>query len=70
MLNNIEIYQSENGEIEFRGDTKNIFKDEEINQNMVYANFAHTTSHRAIQGKTQTKEIIDNLYKTYKISHL
>ena len=70
MLNNIEIYQSENGEIEFRGDTKNIFKDEEINQNMVYANFAHTTSHGAIQGKTQTKEIVDNLYQTYKTSHL
>ena len=83
-MNNLEIYQGENGAIEFKGDTKNqtvwasvkdisnifeidrsvvsrhiknIFKDEELDKDMVCAKFAHTTSHGAIDGKTQTKEI-------------
>jgi len=36
---------------------KNIFKDEELDKNVVCANFAHTTIHGAISGKTQTKEL-------------
>ena len=83
-MDNIEIYQAENGEIEFKGDIqketiwatqkqiaqifgidrsvvsrhiKNIFKDEELDKNMVCAKFAHTTQHGAISGKTQTKDV-------------
>jgi len=83
-VNNIEIYQGENGSIEFKGDSKNqtiwanvkdisiifdidrsvvsrhiknIFKDDELDKSMVCAKFAHTTTHGAIKGKTQTKEI-------------
>ncbi len=36
---------------------KNIFKEGELNENMVCANFAHTTQHGAIKGKTQEKEV-------------
>lgn len=36
---------------------KNIFKDAELNEKEVCANFAHTTQHGAIVGKTQTSKI-------------
>lgn len=35
---------------------KNIFSENELNEKLVCANFAHTTSHGAIEGKTQTKQ--------------
>ncbi|MBS1651661.1 MAG: virulence protein RhuM/Fic/DOC family protein [Bacteroidetes bacterium] len=35
---------------------KNIFKERELEENRVCANFAHTTQHGAIKGKTQTKD--------------
>lgn len=35
---------------------KNIFESDELQENLVCANFAHTTQHGAIEGKTQTKE--------------
>ncbi|GAB4250967.1 MAG: RhuM family protein [Saprospiraceae bacterium] len=34
---------------------RNIFKEGELDENMVCANFAHTTAHGAIKGKSQTK---------------
>ncbi|MCE2612308.1 virulence RhuM family protein [Flavobacteriaceae bacterium D16] len=34
---------------------RNIFKEGELEEDVVCANFAHTTQHGAIQGKTQTK---------------
>lgn len=36
---------------------KNIFKEEELDENVVSAFFAHTTQHGAIRGKTQTKNV-------------
>lgn len=36
---------------------RNIFKEKELEENVVCANFAHTTQHGAIEGKTQTKSI-------------
>ena len=36
---------------------KNIFSEGELEEQLVCANFAHTTQHGAIQDKTQTKEI-------------
>ena len=33
---------------------KNIFKDNELDEKVVCANFAHTTKHGAIENKTQT----------------
>lgn len=36
---------------------KNIFSDEELDKKVVSANFAHTTPHGAIKGKTQTKDV-------------
>ncbi len=36
---------------------RNIFKEDELDEKVVCANFAHTTTHGAIQGKTQTKNI-------------
>lgn len=36
---------------------KNIFKDGELDQTVVCAKFAHTTSHGAIESKTQTREL-------------
>lgn len=36
---------------------KNIFDSGELDENMVCANFAHTTQHGAIEGKTQEKEV-------------
>ena len=36
---------------------RNIFKDKELDKKVVCANFAHTTQHGAIKGKTQTKLI-------------
>jgi hypothetical protein len=36
---------------------KNIFKDEELDENLVGAFFAQTTQHGAIKGKTQTKGV-------------
>ena len=36
---------------------KNIFESDELQENLVCANFAHTTQHGAIEGKTQTKEV-------------
>lgn len=36
---------------------KNIFSDKELDEKVVRANFAHTTSHGAIKGKTQTKSL-------------
>ena len=35
----------------------NIFAEGELDRNMVCANFAHTTQHGAIEGKTQTREL-------------
>ena len=37
---------------------RNIFKDAELDKKLVCANFAHTTKHGAIKGKTQTKNVI------------
>lgn len=37
---------------------KNIFSDKELDEKVVCAKFAHTTPHGAMQGKTQTKEVI------------
>ena len=37
---------------------KNIFEEEELNPKVVCAKFAHTTSHGAIKGKVQTREIV------------
>ena len=34
---------------------RNIFREGELEEKVVCANFAHTTQHGAIQGKTQTK---------------
>jgi len=36
---------------------KNIFKDSELDEKVVCANFTHTTEHGAIKGKTQTKDV-------------
>ncbi|MDA3815362.1 MAG: virulence protein RhuM/Fic/DOC family protein [Patescibacteria group bacterium] len=36
---------------------KNIFKDKELDKQVVSAKFAHTTKHGALEGKTQTKQI-------------
>lgn len=36
---------------------QNIFKDGELNEQVVCANFAHTTQHGAIKGKTQEKQV-------------
>ena len=35
----------------------NIFKEGELDRKVVYAKFAYTTRHGAIEGKTQTKEV-------------
>ncbi len=35
----------------------NIFREKELNKEVVYANFAYTTRHGAIEGKTQVKEV-------------
>lgn len=35
----------------------NIFSEEELDRNVVCANFAHTTLHGAIEGKTQTRDL-------------
>lgn len=35
----------------------NIFKDKELEENVVCANFAHTTKHGAIENKTQQKDV-------------
>lgn len=37
---------------------RNIFKEEELDPKVVCANFAHTTSHGAIKGKTQTHDAV------------
>jgi death-on-curing family protein len=37
---------------------KNIFNEEELEREVVVANFATTTEHGAIQGKTQTKNVV------------
>lgn len=37
---------------------KNIFKEGELEPKVVCANFAHTTPHGAIKGKSQTREIV------------
>jgi hypothetical protein len=36
---------------------RNIFKEEELQENMVCAKLAHTTQHGAIEGKTQTTTV-------------
>jgi len=36
---------------------RNVFKDSELVEELVSANFAHTTQHGAIKGKTQTKNV-------------
>jgi hypothetical protein len=36
---------------------RNIFAEDELQESMVCANFAHTTQHGAIEGKTQTTDI-------------
>ncbi len=35
----------------------NVFREKELDKNMVVANFATTTQHGAIEGKTQTKDV-------------
>jgi hypothetical protein len=35
---------------------RNVFKEGELEENLVCAQFAHTTQHGAIKGKTQTKK--------------
>ena len=84
-LNDIIIYQTEDGEIKLdvkmEKDTvwltqtqmgelfgrertvigrhiKNVFEEKELNPKVVCAKFAHTTSHGAIKGKIQTREIV------------
>ena len=37
---------------------KNIFSEGELNEKVVCANFAHTTPHGAIKGKSQTRELV------------
>jgi hypothetical protein len=37
--------------------THNIFAEKELQENVVCANFAHTTQHGAIEGKTQTSTV-------------
>lgn len=37
---------------------KNIFSEGELNEKLVCANFAHTTPHGAIKGKSQTRELV------------
>jgi len=37
---------------------RNIFAEDELTENEVCANFAHTTQHGAIKGKTQTTDIL------------
>lgn len=37
---------------------KNIFNEEELEREVVVAKFATTTEHGAIQGKTQTKNVV------------
>ena len=39
---------------------KNIFQGKELNPQVVYWKFRHTTQHGEIQGKTQTQEIFGN----------
>ena len=36
---------------------KNIFKEGELDEKVVYAKFAYTTRHGALAGKTQTKDV-------------
>jgi hypothetical protein len=36
---------------------KNIFESDELQENLVCANFAHTTQHGAIKGKSQSKDV-------------
>ena len=36
----------------------NVFKEGELNKEVVCAKFAHTTQHGAIKGKTQTQELV------------
>lgn len=36
---------------------QNVFKEGELNENVVCRNFRHTTQHGAIEGKTQDKEV-------------
>ena len=36
---------------------KNIFKEGELDEKVVYAKFAYTTQHGALAGKTQTKDV-------------
>jgi len=36
---------------------RNIFNEGELNEELVCANFAHTTRHGAVEGKTQTKDV-------------
>ena len=41
----------------------NIFSENELDENVVCANFAHTTQHGAIKGKSQSKDVkYYNLY--------
>ena len=37
---------------------RNVFRDGELDESVVCAKFAHTTLHGAIQGKTQTREVV------------
>jgi len=39
------------------GHVKNVFKEGELDEEVVYLDFRHTTSHGAIEGKTQTKKL-------------
>ena len=50
-----EIFQRERSVISRH--IQNIFKEDELYENLVCANFAHTTQHGAIKGITQTKNV-------------
>lgn len=51
-----ELFQKERSVISKH--IKNIFKEGELQEELVCANFAHTTQHDALKGKTQVKNII------------
>ncbi len=44
----------------------NVFKEGELEKEVVCAKFAHTTQHGAIEGKQQTKETVKNLVDNAK----
>ena len=52
----VEIYQSSKSNISEH--LKNILEDKELDQDSVVRKFRTTTQHRAIEGKTQTHEVL------------